>query len=342
MLSPDKQQKGRYLFFLSMAVFAFCMTSCQKDLEDPSGNSEETAIWVLKTKKIQGFATSLGFTPYVTNASFQYDTAARTMIYRDTTDGHLTSEYKYLYNSGGQLIRITITHDDVLYKQVDIHYNSDSLIDKISYVTWGAPHEGTFQWTRQGTNYVGHYLDPSQNTTPFTEGDITFTLNSRKQLIKEFSPAQDPAYDDFQYEAFRDDKGNVTQVKYYKSENNQLVVSDSCVYVRDNTTPSRLSAFYELWGNGITWYKNYYGTNFLVPPVWGGEYFTFMNSLCTKKTEYSREKDANGTVTMLQTFDERFETVYDADKNPIKQTVYLFGEKHYEIEFTWQKIEWLQ
>lgn len=86
-------------FLLPVTVIAFLLSSCQKDLEDPNGSSEDTAVWVLKTKKITGFATSIGHVAFTTNAAFYYDTAAKTLIYRDTSDNQHTSEYKYYYSS---------------------------------------------------------------------------------------------------------------------------------------------------------------------------------------------------------------------------------------------------
>lgn len=329
-------------FFLPVTAIAFLISSCQKDLENPTGTSEDTAVWVLKTKKIQGFATSIGHVAYTTNATFYYDTAAKTLTYRDTGDNQHTSEYKYFYTSKGALIRAISAHDGAVYQQADISYNSDSLINKITYATQGVSHEGTFQWSRQGTDYFGQYTDPSITSTPFSEGKRTLTLNSKKQLVKEVYLATTSGVPDQIEEVQRDASGSVVLSKLSFALGNVQVLQDSVIYTRDNTSPSRLSEFHSLWGKGIEWYSNGYFISFLVPPVWETEYHTYSNSLTKKKEHFTADIDANGNIIMIPYYTEEFVFEYDANKNPVKLITYIEGEKSHEVIFTWQKISWLK
>lgn len=341
MFLNNKLMMGRGLYLLPVTLFVLCITSCQKDLDDPTENSNEVAVWVLKSKKVQGFATSIGHTAFTQNATYYYDTAARTLIYRDTINGRSISEYKYLYEATGRLIRATSSHDGSVYQQADIHYNSDSLIDKIAYITEGTPHEGTFQWSRQGTDYFGQYTDPSINTTPYSDGKRTLTLNSKRQLMKEVYLSANPTGDQIE-EVQRDDKGSVVLTKLYFTTANGKELRDSVVYTRDNTVPSRLSAFHSLWGKGIEWFSDGYFISFLVPPLWQTEYHNYSNTLTQKKEHFYADVDANGQVVMVPYYIENFVTEYDGDQNPVKQTLSIDGEKFAEITFVWQKIYWIK
>lgn len=323
-------------------LLVLAVVGCQKELHFPETDPVDQEVWVLKTKSIQGFATNAGHVAYFTHAAYYYDTAARTLTYRDTSDNAATSEYKYSYDSGARLIRVVknLATGSAEY-QIDIEYNSDSLVSKISYNDYLGVHEGSFQWSRQGTNYSGQYSDPAIISAPFTDGKRGYVLNSKKQLIEHTNFSTDPSYGNSVLKATLDDKGAAIFTRSYSQLGNTLVLQDSIAYTRDNVHPARLSAFHSLWGRGITWFSDDYFISFLVPPVWETEYYIYMNTLATQRKHYGPETDQSGNTVNTFDYSDEYITEYDADKNPVKHTIFMKGEKVAEVNFTWQKINWI-
>jgi hypothetical protein len=322
-------------------LLVLAVTGCQKELHFEGADPVDQEVWVLKTKSIQGFATNAGHVAYTTHAAFYYDTAARTLTYRDTSDNAATSEYKYFYDSEGRLIRTVndLATGSAEY-DIEIQYNSDSLMSKVIYNDYLGVHEGNLQWSRQDTNYVAQYSDPAISA-PFTDGKRTYVLNSKKQLIEYTNYSIDPSIGNNILRATLDDKGAALFTRSYYQLGNTFVLQDSVTYTREDAYPARLSKFNALWSRGIEWFCNYYFISFLVPPVWDTEYFVYFNSMPKKRSHYAPVADQNGNLILAFDYDDEYITEYDANKNPVKHTIFMKGEKVEEVSFTWQKINWI-
>lgn len=326
-----------------LPAMVLLIAGCQREIYEPTEPPVDREVWVLTTKSIEGFQTAAGHVAYTTRAAYYYDTVARTLTYRDTSDNQATSEYKYFYDTNGRLVQVdkNLATGSAEY-QTEISYNSDSLISKIVYNDYIGIHEGTFQWSRQGTNYFGQYTDPSITSSPYTDGKRSFLLNDKKQLIEQVNMSTDAAYADIVLKATLDGNGSAILTKSYNRKGNTLDILDSVVYTRENTYPARLSTFHSLWGRGIEWFSNDYFISFLIPPVWETEYYVYINSLTNMRTHYMPDASQVGNNPPLKYgYDDKYVTEYDADKNPVKHTIFMQGEKIAEVKFTWQKIKWI-
>lgn len=160
-------------------------------------------------------------------------------------------------------------------------------------------------------------------------------------MIEKTDYSIDPSIGNFVLRATLDDKGAALFTRSYSQLGNTFVLQDSVVYTRENTYPARLHAFNALWGRGIEWFSNTYFISFLVPPVWDTEYFVYSNSMTKRREHYGRITDQNGNSSMAFDYADEYITEYDADKNPVKHTIFMQGEKVAEVSFTWQKIKWI-
>lgn len=324
---------------LLICVLIFC-SSCQKDVsEEIKDIKDSTGVWVLAYKKVNGYDSNFGRTPFFTGAGYTYDTVARTIIYTDTTtfEGHNPEirQDRMTYDGEGRLIQVFTDFgaQDILER--NLFYGQDGLLEKIVL----HDRQVSMLWTTQGANKVVQSIDPTDNSGPFSYYNHTFTLDEDGRLVKMVSHSVDTAYGDTHEEVVRGSSGGVLVCKHYSLKNNVREIMDSVIYTREEVRKPRLSRFYELLGNGIQWYTNAYGILYIEPPSLYSEYYEYETNLCNKSTHYSTYIENGQPVTY--NYDIDFTTEYDTNDNPTKQTVYFMGDKIAEIYFTWQKINWI-
>lgn len=318
------------------------LAGCQKEVSDDTINSSDsTGIWVLAHKRVEGFESLIGNSHFVLNGGYSYDTASRTIVYIDTVayDGFanpVTHQDVMSYDEDGRLVHISRTGSQSASSDVALFYNGDGLLEKFN-----AGYDVPLTWTRQGDNWVGRPHDPNPMGGPYTEYNNIYTLNAQRQLIAYTGVSIDTSVEDTYELVTRDANGDVTMRKIFAMNNGSLDFLDSFVYVRETAHPPRFSRFYELMGNGIQWFSNSYGITFLQMPSYFSEYYEYNNSLCNKKLWYATYTDDNGGLITEGPFEYNFVTEYDANDNPVKQTISFLGEKVAEISFTWTKIKWV-
>jgi hypothetical protein len=323
-----------------LAVLAnfYLLSSCQKEMSDEIANiTDSTGVWVVTHKFVNSTDTAFGNIPYTVKAGYFYDTLARTIVYNDTSEaaGYNTSISHTLnnYDQLGRLIKVAVTGDGFLPYSAVFSYNADGLLQKVN-------DNITFTWSQQGTDLVGHSSDPQNPGTPFSDGNKIFTLDADRRLKTRESLSADPNYGSQFDVVTRSAHGGVILRKSYGSQNG-VSYMDSVIYTREENRPRRLSSFYELLGNGISWYSDYYGISFVPGPMFSAEYFEFEHSLCNKVEYYGTYIDNNGDEVTAKWLTEDFVMQYDSNDNPVKQTVYMNGEKVYEITYQWKKINWV-
>lgn len=325
---------------------ALLFSSCQRELQnpdpDPPGTSGNT--WVLKNKMVEGFATTAGHLPYRKSTGFYYDPVSMIIIAKDTNnDNQAYTEYMMSYDLQGRLMKVKDDGTFILKQEKLLVYDGNGLLEKVTYKdpAGATTHEGSFQWTQEGSGFVGHYTDPAAPGGVFSEGNRIFILNDQRKLMRTIDVSRDPAVGDQQNEVLRNAQQSVAIRKFASKENNRFVVSDSMVYTRETTYPSRLSSFYGLISKGITWFSDDYGISFMPSLHYYNEYFEYENDLAKKVVYYSTSTDPSGNRVVIKKAEINLIAVYDKYQNPVKLTVNFGGEKQAVITFVWQKISWV-
>ncbi len=332
---------------IGFTLLAF-LPACQKELKgaDPELAEDTTGVWVLKTREVQGFATSAGHPDYHNMASFIYDWTSRLIIVKDTNVDNQSDEYYiFRYNDEGKLINSSIEGKYVVKTERSLTYNSTGLPDRIDYketTIMVFTHTGVFSWAQKGGGMTASFLDPNMQGGIYSQGNRSFELNGRQQLVNWTAVSGDPLYGDQLTELVRDAGQNVSVRKLSVKKSGGYQLRDSVLYMRETLYPPRISQFYKLMGNGIAWFTNTSGIEFLPTLDYNSEFFEYENNLAKKVVYYLKGTDANGNP--VERIDKVVDLVteYDNNRNPVKLTIFRDGEKEVEIKLGWRRVKWLQ
>lgn len=350
---PIRYPRSKRQPFAVSNIFLLCIllvtiVSCQRELgdgnpkpQDPDG-TDPNGAWVLKSRYAKGFGTTYGHLPYNNTISFIYDWYSRMIIVRDTNnDNKFTAQYLYRYNDQGRVVNISDDGTFILKQERSLTYNAQGLLSNIVFQELPLPgfrHEGQFQWVQQDGQPITKFSNPDMPGSPYADGNRQFGLNDRQLLIHRIQFSNDPVYDDEKMEVLRDAKQNVTVRKHFFRQHNSWTISDSIVYTRETTRPPRISNFFAMLSNGVTWFGHPQGITYMPVIHYNSDYFEYDNDLANKVVYFARTVPGGALV---KTHDVTLVTTYDTNGNPIKQTVTRDGEKEVEITFEWQKVKWL-
>lgn len=337
----------RCFAFIFLLLSTVWLSSCQREIDEWLIHQDSTTspdLWVIKRRSVQYFnnVTPSNFGEQTRKSGFYYDSAAKSIVVKDTIlhsnePGYYTT-YTYRYDGQGHLTEYIDETDSLT-----ISYNSDDVPDKITfYDGWMGTqsNQWNLNWNAVPGGYSGIMTDPMDISIPYSSGNRLFNITAEKKLISEISVPTNPAGDFQKVEAVRTANGDVSTMKISFGKGNNLIVTDSVVYQRDNGYPPRLYDFYHFWSGGLDWLPTSgpsLSVGFTLPPSMFNDLFHFEQNLINKFTYYRRD---NASANYQVDYSYTFQTQYDTNKNPVKITMIENGVRMMEIGYEWRKIGW--